>query len=523
MKQNVILGIFVRCILVVGLLTVLKSNEVCAQQVTAYLSVDSVAVGQRVDLSLVIDRAASTHALLPEQTGGEVDSTTQNLLIGDLEVIGHKMRVERILTNRGLRRDSVVYQVTTFAIDTAFVPAISIPLVTGHDTTTLHSQPFFVPVKSVVPENAADIRALAPLATFHLLIWQWFLLAAVALMVGGMLFYFFRRRPKSDLPGPAARPKPTTSPFQEAIERLRKLERTDLASPATIKPYYVELSEVLRNYLERRLGLPALEQTTRELIDGLRRQVKRGRVTPSTPTEVCDVLELADFAKFADARPPAEKGRQALEQTRATLHIIETRREVEGASPEPGGDGSAEFSPAPILNTTGAGSQWRRSAPGWVAVGLAALFLGLYGGVVAIIPTAFAVACYMAARIWALPDRRPWLPSLALLAGLYAALLASYVLAPEQIRAPWLVSAEMLGVIAGMGWLMVHPGWRPAGFLGLIVGVRTIFDGMAWASMEASPGRALVVHILWRLLVLVALGIGARIYSRNTETTETLS
>ena len=91
---------------------------------------------------------------------------------GDFEIIGVLKEGGRPYDNGG-RIDSVVYEATTFALDSARVAGIPVGLATELDTLIGMSSPFMVPVVSLVPEDATEIKDIAPLAEFPRSVWPW--------------------------------------------------------------------------------------------------------------------------------------------------------------------------------------------------------------------------------------------------------------------------------------------------------------------------------------------------------------
>src|SRR5690606_31722830 len=94
-----------------------------------------------------------------------------------------------------------------------------------------------------------------------------------------LLVRYARKNRGAPAPIPTGRTfDPEVSPFDEAVTRLKRLEQVDLYQDAAVKPFYVELSDLLRTYLERRLQVPALETTTRELILLVRHHAETSRL-----------------------------------------------------------------------------------------------------------------------------------------------------------------------------------------------------------------------------------------------------
>lgn len=321
-------------LLVVALTVVLSTPavpEAAGQSVRAYVSTDSITVGDRFALSIVAEHNFMMEAVFPAlppdtaRTQRGFPTAALGLRFGDLEVI-RRDTFEAVYGGTaapGLRRDSVVYEVTTFAIDSAVVAPIPVLFTAGEDTFSVATQPFVLPVVSLVPPDAQGLRPLAPLAEFPTPLWPWILLALSVLVLLLTLYYWWRER--QDGPAePQAPPRVSVPPYEEARQRLRTLRETvDPTDPDQTKPFYVELADLLRTFIEARLGVPALERTSRELTRELERQAHAGRLPEALPSHVYGVLALADLVKFADLRPPESQHAQALEETDELLDLVE--------------------------------------------------------------------------------------------------------------------------------------------------------------------------------------------------------
>lgn len=284
-----------------------------AQSVELFVSADSVTVGERFTLSVTAEHDFAADPAFPDP------ALEDSMVFGDLEVL-QRRRFERP-TSDGMRIDSVVYEVTTFALDTARVAPIPVLFTAGEDTFTVRTEDTWVPVISLVPADAQDIRDLAPLVEFPSPVWMYVAAAAALLLLAALvLLYVWRRRRRADRPARAPS-RPPVPPDVEAYRRLRRLEQVDLTRNESVKPFYVELSGTLRHYLDRRLGVPALERTTGELIGELRR---RDVPDMETTGRLRNVLTQSDFVKFADARPPAGEGTSLIATARSIIDSIET-------------------------------------------------------------------------------------------------------------------------------------------------------------------------------------------------------
>jgi hypothetical protein len=293
-----------------------------AQRAETLLSADSVTVGDRFELTVLVGHDGLQDIVFPHQFLPDSLQTRLSFTLGDFEILGVKGTGQRPYANGG-RIDSVIYEATTFALDTARVAGIPFGLVQGADTLTAMTPPAFLRIGSLVPEDATEIQDLASLATFDRAWWPWIVgLLALAAVLYGLWRWRRRGAPEGeDMGEPAA---PAIPPFEEAVRRLAALQQADLSDPDAIKPYYVELTDILRTYVGKRTHVPALESTTRELLIRLKGS-RSGKVLPEDIIrEIDQILTHSDLVKFADLRPILEQTRSMVDGTRAVIEQTES-------------------------------------------------------------------------------------------------------------------------------------------------------------------------------------------------------
>jgi len=123
------------------------------------------------------------------------------------------------------------------------------------------------------------------------------IIAVVALLTGVGVYLFLRWRKRS-------RPLPVPLlPWEVAYQRLRELDQRQLPQAGKYGPYYVDLSAILRYYIEDRFQLRAPEQTTPEFLA----EAGRSRVV-SDPHQklLAGFLRHCDRVKFAQYVPVKE-------------------------------------------------------------------------------------------------------------------------------------------------------------------------------------------------------------------------
>lgn len=138
--------------------------------------------------------------------------------------------------------------------------------------------------------------------------------AALALIVALLARHLLQRRRSADAPSP---PLP---PHERALAALRALRARGGPDADGIEPFYVELSNIVRHYLEGAFHMRAQEQTTEEFI----RAATTSRLLQMEHQQlVIAFLEQSDLVKFARHQPVQADMESAL--TAAERLVLETR------------------------------------------------------------------------------------------------------------------------------------------------------------------------------------------------------
>jgi hypothetical protein len=84
-----------------------------------------------------------------------------------------------------------------------------------------------------------------------------------------------------------------------AFEKLDKLKDEKLWQEGKLKQYHIMLTEIIREYIENRFKIQALEQTTDEILYGFRNVA----IDEESRKKLKQILILADLVKFAKEQP----------------------------------------------------------------------------------------------------------------------------------------------------------------------------------------------------------------------------
>jgi hypothetical protein len=200
------------------------------------------------------------------------------------------------------------------------VPTFGLPFmrsVKGVQRATLTSDSAFVSVVALLPAGnppLKDIKALERRPGPSLLPY----LGGFALLLGLLAFYVLRRRSRSaPYTGEtvAAPPQPLLTPYEVALEELRRLEQEDWPARGQVARHYAGAADTLREYLEAAESVPARERTSAEVLWSLPPHLAESGLRE----RLREVLEDADLVKFARMRPEPAMAHQFLERCRELL------------------------------------------------------------------------------------------------------------------------------------------------------------------------------------------------------------
>ncbi len=141
--------------------------------------------------------------------------------------------------------------------------------------------------------------------------WRWIALwVLIGLIVLAAAYYAYRKyqeRKAGYVPEKVVVKVPA---HVAALKSLRSLREKQLWQKGMVKEYHSEITEIIRRYFEERFNLPALEMTSGEAVDELRKRAGTEKII--TDTE--NFLSNADLVKFAKFQPMASVNEEMMKQ-----------------------------------------------------------------------------------------------------------------------------------------------------------------------------------------------------------------
>lgn len=177
------------------------------------------------------------------------------------------------------------------------------------------SEPLLLIVNTIPIEAEQDIKDIKAILEVPFSLWDWILARKWLLggILGGLLLLaialilYKKYRNRTILEEDTFVPKEAADLV--ATRKLKELEANKIWQKGKVKAYHSELSFIVREYIENRFELRALEQTTDEIIllmEGV------SEVDKPLKAKLHQLLLLADMAKFAKQQPIAAENEEVL-------------------------------------------------------------------------------------------------------------------------------------------------------------------------------------------------------------------
>jgi hypothetical protein len=309
--------------LVLAAVALLGANHLAAADaapppvvITASASPKEVTIGDPIHYVVEIAAAPDTEVVIPVLAGQIGDFAITDF--GDLPPRKEK---DRVVTTRW-------YTLTIFDTGDHVIPAPKVQYrVPGEGLQDAVGNELVIGVRSLLgqPGATADIRDVKPPETVPF-DWRPYALIGAAVLAGGLLlaaFVYLLNRPRRQYVAPA-RP-----PYELALAALNRLHAQHWIEAGKLEPFYVELSAIIRRYLEDGFQLHAPEMTTEEFLSVAARDT---RLVAAHRRLLAAFLAEADLVKFARHLPTLHDSEAAYAAARR--FVDETRPGGGGAAPE---------------------------------------------------------------------------------------------------------------------------------------------------------------------------------------------
>lgn len=290
-------------------------NNIYSQKITVNARLDSTVIwiGNHTNLTFEVSQKPGQKVIMP---------LFSDTIKGGLELV-EQAKYDTVKSDEGRIVVKQNYVVTAYDDSLLYIPPF--PFVLNGDTVWSKSlslkvvQPFRV---DTVSKTIADIKpVLDPKFDWWGLL-KTILLILTLLGIAVVIFIFVRKYILKKPVLEKTAPEEILPAHVIALSKLDKIKQEKAWQSNRSKEYHTELTDVMREYIERIFNIRSMEMTSAEILDSLRIPLSSRK---SAYRGLKQILQLADLVKFAKLNPGPDEHELSL--VNAYLFVNQTKVE----------------------------------------------------------------------------------------------------------------------------------------------------------------------------------------------------
>jgi hypothetical protein len=288
--------------LIAAVITILTAYSSIAQNVkaTASISNNTIKLGQQTQLNVSVTYNANSGKHIIINWSQYADTIRK-----EIEIVGQS-KIDTIIADStnpyqlSLRKS---FLITSFDSGSWTIPPFKFS--TNLDSTPVYTEALMLNVSNIAIDTTLSIKDIKPILGVNYTWMDWIkdnvytiAISLVAIIVIIIIIYYIRKKLKNK-PVAIIPEAPKLPPHVIALEKLEKLKNEKLWQEGKLKLYYSSLTDIIREYIENRFKIQAMEQTTEEILYGFRNVA----IDEESKNKLKQILFLSDLVKFAKEHP----------------------------------------------------------------------------------------------------------------------------------------------------------------------------------------------------------------------------
>lgn len=193
------------------------------------------------------------------------------------------------------------YELTQFDEGEYTLPQIPVIV----DASVYHTDSIKINVQNVVVDTLKtplyDIKSISKQGASFSTYWYYLIFVFLSIAIGVFIYIYIKRQQEKKL----TEDDKYKTPYEKALKKLKKLEGKKNWTRGDAKPYYSDMTNIVRSFIEDTFDISARELTTYEIITLLRSTLrdKSIKIKPEVIADFKRILETSDLVKFAKSQP----------------------------------------------------------------------------------------------------------------------------------------------------------------------------------------------------------------------------
>jgi len=292
-------------------------------EVNSAVDTSRITIGDRITYTVSINHVDTMR----------VEKPGEGVNLGQFEIKDYK--IYDPIREEGRVEEKFVYVISVFDTGTFVIPPFPVayfPTDSLGDYKLIEASAITIYVESVIQDEARELRDVKPPIDIPYDYFLLFSVLAAVILIGALVYFGYRLYQKRKETGYLIRPPEPPRPAHEiAFVALEELLKKDLVAQGLLKEFYSEISEIIRRYIEGRFFIPALEETSSEIL----RELNGQEIEVVLLQDIKGFLELSDLVKFAKYKPGDKENqkivvlaRQFIEKTMVVYDIEEQTESI---------------------------------------------------------------------------------------------------------------------------------------------------------------------------------------------------
>ncbi|MBA2421756.1 MAG: hypothetical protein H0V61_00830 [Chitinophagales bacterium] len=287
------------------LLLIFLSVEAQEVRLTSSLDSTGYVIGDWINVHISIDHPQTTLVLWSETSLAD-SSVLERISESKIDTIQHQGFVTENKTITFIAFDSGVVR----------IPSIKLAYQENEINTPISTTPLSVHIAGIRVDTTQSFRPIKPTFSFEKKndrLWLYGIPLA-SLLIIAILYWRYHKKRGIRTASSEAIVDPRL-PHEKALAALDQLETGKLWESNQSKQFYVQVTQIMRAYIEAGLLIPTVDHTTREIISSLKKNLKDELLH-----RLSRDLRMADLVKFAKAQPSVGDHLQIIETARRLVN-----------------------------------------------------------------------------------------------------------------------------------------------------------------------------------------------------------
>jgi hypothetical protein len=271
-----------------------------AQEIKVKASIDSstIKIGDQIKLHIESEQPENAKLQMPAFSE-KIDSLIEVLQVFPPDTI-RENKLLKIKHN---------YLITCFDSGVFQIPSLAISYTVGNKHDTLRTEALTLTVLNIPVDTITQVRNIKPPLKTPINFaeaWPYLLGFVVFALLMVALWFYLNKRKKGGMFFSTKIQEPA---HIIALRELDSLRTQKLWQNNKVKEYYVDLTEIIRKYIEYRFEIQALEMTSDEILDSFK---YNNLLDVDSKNLIKNLFTLADLVKFAKAQPLPDENEVSL-------------------------------------------------------------------------------------------------------------------------------------------------------------------------------------------------------------------